>query len=59
VRTVIPGQVSPKYIEALRDWQVNFLATITASDEDADRYRKACPDWVKDGKNGVSRKKHT
>jgi len=60
MRTVIPGQVSSKYIEALYDLQKEFLASITASDEDAARYRKAYPDWIKeaeerDKKNGISR----
>jgi hypothetical protein len=60
MRTVIPGQVSSKYIEALYDLQKEFLESITASDEDAIRYRKACPDWIKEAEerdklNGISR----
>jgi hypothetical protein len=60
MRTVIPGQVSSKYIEALYENQKRFLESITASEEDAARYRKQWPDWLKeaeerDRKNGISR----
>jgi hypothetical protein len=52
MRSYIPGTMSKAYVEALGDWQDAFLKSITASPEDAERYRKADPDWVKEGKNG-------
>jgi len=43
MRTVIPGSVSPKYIEALYDHQKKFLESITMDPEKADWVRKQYP----------------
>jgi hypothetical protein len=48
LRTVIPGNVSPGYIEALRRNEIDFLRSITASEETAKRAREA---WPVDGSN--------
>ena len=46
MRSVIPGQVSAAYIEALRLNQIEFLKSITASPETTERAREA---WPADG----------
>jgi len=46
MKSYIPGTMSPQYVEALKDWQINFLESITCSEEEAKRYRESCPDWV-------------
>jgi hypothetical protein len=43
MRSVIPGQVSTTYIEALRINQIEFLRSITASSETTERAREAWP----------------
>jgi hypothetical protein len=37
-----------KSIRELQKYQQNILQSITASDEDADKYRAAYPDWVRE-----------
>lgn len=60
MRAYIPGSLSPQYLEALREVQVEILKSITATDEDAERYRKCDPDWVAEGErvNGAGSKKY-
>ncbi len=40
MRTIIPGSVSPAYLKALRDTQVDFVKSITMSDERAAEVRE-------------------
>jgi len=44
MRTVVPGSVSPAYLNALRDTQIEFFRSITMSDEKANRIREKNPD---------------
>ena len=46
MKSYTPGTMSPAYIEALRQWQLKFLESITCSEEDAQKYREMYPDWV-------------
>lgn len=43
MRTVIPGSVSSQYIQALKENQIDFLRSFTASDETSQRAREAWP----------------
>ena len=52
MRTIIPGNVSPAYLQALRDTQIDFFKSITMSDEQAKLVRERNPI------NGVSPTQH-
>lgn len=43
MRTIIPGSVSPAYLRALRDTEVEFFKSITMSDLEANRIREEYP----------------
>lgn len=51
MRSYTPGKLSLKYIDELRKLQVNFLHSITASDETSRKAREA---WPYDGKRPVT-----
>jgi hypothetical protein len=46
MRTYQDSREYTSNLEALRQWQLKFLESITCSEEDAKRYREMYPDWV-------------
>jgi hypothetical protein len=50
MRSVIPGKVSPGYIEALRRNEIDFMRSITASEETV---KKALTAWPSDGSRWI------
>lgn len=43
MRTIIPGSVSPAYLKAFRDTQVEFFKSITMDEDKAKRIREENP----------------
>jgi len=43
MRTIIPGSVSPAYLNALRDTQIDFFRSITMDEDKAKWVKKQYP----------------